>query len=182
MIHMEQRKATISISAAGGTAGKGAKTYKLTLPSAWVNELGLNALHREVTLSFNGESITVSKSLLPSDFAAQKRALGHDVRRFQFYDSSRLCSTIYADFTDEMLLAENHIDDITKTAFGNNKLPSWADFQAFLQERCVPPSRAGIREYLETIGVAEYSPLEIIQKTAGRMAEDSQWIEMESMP
>ena len=42
-------------------------------------------------------------------------------------------------------------------------------FEDFLEERCVPRSRSGIREYLETIGVEEYNPLEIIKKTKGRM-------------
>ena len=52
---------------------------------------------------------------------------------------------------------------------------------SFLEERCLPKSRAGIREYLEAIGVSEYDPMEIIKKTAGRMAEDDQWIEMEAL-
>ena len=37
-------------------------------------------------------------------------------------------------------------------------------------------SRAG---YLDEIGVEEYEPLEI-KKTAGRMKEDQQWIEVEA--
>ena len=38
--------------------------------------------------------------------------------------------------------------------------------------------RAGIREYLEALGLVEYDPLEIIKRTQGRMAEDDQWIEV----
>ena len=67
---------------------------------------------------------------------------------------------------------------LLRTAFGNNLRPSWADFQAFLEERCIPRQRAGLREYLEAIGVAEYDPLQIIRKTQGRMAEDQQWLEV----
>ena len=73
---------------------------------------------------------------------------------------------------------ENYVADPVKTAFGNNPHPTWADFQAFLEERCIPRQRAGLREYLEAIGVAEYDPLQIIQKTKGRMAEDQQWLEV----
>ena len=69
----------------------------------------------------------------------------------------------------------------SKTAFGNNKLPTWEDFMNFLEERCIPKERSGIREYLEAIGVAEYNPLEIIKKTKGKMAEDKQWIEIEEI-
>ena len=43
----------------------------------------------------------------------------------------------------------------------------------------MPRSRSGIREYLEAIGVEEYSPIEIIKKTSGRMAEDNQWLKWE---
>jgi hypothetical protein len=38
-----------------------------------------------------------------------------------------------------------------------------------------------LREYLEVIGVGEYNPIEIIKKTGGRMAEDNQWLDMESL-
>lgn len=31
----------------------------------------------------------------------------------------------------------------------------------------------------EAIGLEEYDPVEIIRKTAGRMAEDQQWLEVE---
>ena len=34
------------------------------------------------------------------------------------------------------------------------------------------------REYLEALGLDEYDPLAIIQKTKGRMAEDDPWMEL----
>lgn len=176
---MEKRMAKINISAAGGTAAKGAKTCKVTLPTAWMDALGIDSQNREIELSFDGAKITISRRLSGQEFAQQKRALGHELRRLRFYEVDRLCTIIYADFTDETLAAENHIDDPVKTAFGNNPLPDWADFQRFLQERCVPKERAGLREYLESLGLAEYDPLEIIQKTGGRMAEDNQWLEVQ---
>lgn len=179
---MEKRKAKVNISAAGGTAGKGAKTCKVTLPTAWVDALGINGENREIEISFDGTKITIFRSLSGMEFSAQKRALGHDMRLLRFYEADKLCTTIYADFSDETLIAENHIDDPVKTAFGNNTLPAWADFQTFLQERCIPRERAGLREYLESLGLVEYDPLEIIQKTRGRMAEDQQWLETEVLP
>ena len=48
-----------------------------------------------------------------------------------------------------------------------------------IRDSCIPRSRAGLREYLEAIGVEEYDPLAIIRKTEGRMAEDQQWIRVE---
>lgn len=179
---MEKRLAKINISAAGGTAAKGAKTCKVTLPTAWVEAMGINPEQRDVELSFDGNQIVLTRRLSGQEFSEQKRALGHKIGRLCFYDGDRLCTTIYADFTDETLAAENHVNDPVKTAFGNKPIPTWEDFQTFLQERCIPKERAGLREYLEALGLEGYDPLEIIQKTGGRMAEDQQWIEMEELP
>lgn len=176
---MEKRIAKVNISSAGGTAAKGAKTCKVTLPTSWLNALEISEAQREIELSFDGQYITISRHLSGKKFVEHKLALKHDVQVLQFFDGKKLCTTIYADFTDETLTVENHISNPVKTAFGNNTLPIWMDFQAFLEDRCMPRQRAGLREYLETIGVNEYDPIAIIQKTAGRMAEDDQWLTME---
>ena len=177
---MKTRIVKVNISSAGGTASKSAKTYKVTLPNSWMAELGVDTESREMMLSFDGKRITLSRFVCGKEFAVLGLEQGHDVRVFRFYEGFILCTTIYADFTDGTLTAENHVDDPVKTAFGNNSLPTWEDFQSFLEDRCVPRQRAGLREYLEAIGVGEYCPIEIIKKTAGRMAEDNQWLEMES--
>lgn len=179
---MEKRLAKINISAAGGTAAKGAKTCKVTLPTTWVETMGLNPERRDVELSFDGNQIILTRCLSGQEFAAQKRALGHEVCRLCFYDGGRLCTTITTDFTDKTFVAENHVDDPVKTAFGNNPLPDWEDFQTFLQERCIPKERAGLREYLEALGLDGYDPLAIIEKTDGRMVEDNQWLEVQMIP
>lgn len=178
---MEHRIGKIIIGAAGGTAAKGAKTYKVSLPTAWIQELGISSDQRNVELSFDGTSIVISPKVTGEAFAAKKLSLGHDVRCLRFFDSSELCSIIYADFTEQKVMVENQAVQPVKTAFGRNLLPTWDDFNHFLQERCIPRERAGLREYLEAIGIDEYDPLRIIQKTAGKMAEDQQWLEIEVM-
>ena len=178
---MEKRKAKVIIGAAGGTAHKDSKTYKVSLPSAWIKELGINGDKRDVELIFDGEKIVLKPVKTIEEFKKDKFDMGHEVKEIKFFDKNGLCTCIYADFTDKTLAAENHTDNIVKTAFGNNSCPDWNDFLGFLEERCLPKSRAGIREYLEAIGVSEYDPMEIIKKTAGRMAEDDQWIEMEDV-
>ena len=45
----------------------------------------------------------------------------------------------------------------------------------------MPRQRAGLREYLEALGLEEYDPLAIIKKTGGRMAEDQQWLEIREL-
>lgn len=178
VICVESRKAKINVSAAGGTAGKGAKTYKVSLPTSWVEAMGLSMEQREVELSFDGEQIILTKHLPMQDFLIQKRGMGHTVYRLRFYDGDRLCTEIAADFTDHSVSVENHISNPVKTAFGNNASPSWEDFQNFLRERCIPKERDGLRDYLEALQIDEYDPLQIICRTKGRMAEDSQWLEV----
>ena len=175
---MERRIAKVNISSAGGTAAKGAKTCKVTLPTSWLNALGVSTERREVELAFDGNQIIFSRRLTTKEFAVQKMAKKHDVRLLRFFDGDKLCTTIYADFTEETLSVSNHIGDPVKTAFGNKVLPTWEDFQAFLEDRCIPRQRSGLQEYMDAIGVPEYDPFAIIMKTSGRMAEDNQWIEV----
>lgn len=178
---MEYRTGKVIASAAGGTAASGSKTYKVSIPSLWIKEMGLNESKRNIELMFDGHCIYITAEKTIEEFVSQKKTMGHNLKKLSFYDDNELCSIICADFTDETLKVQNYTDDIVKTAFGNNKLPTWEDFIDFLEERCIPKKRSGIREYLEAIGVAEYNPLEIIKKTKGKMAEDKQWIDIEKI-
>ena len=175
---MEKRLGNIIIQTPGGTAAKGSSTYKVSLPSSWIKELGIAAERRQVELCFDGKTITISKRLTLPEFISQKSKAGHAILQFFYYDGDILCSLVAADFTDQTLCAENYVSDVIKTAFGNNEVPTWNDFKNFLEERCIPRARAGLREYLEALGLDEYDPLEIIKKTSGRMAEDNQWIKI----
>ena len=175
---MEKRLGNIIIQTPGGTAAKGSSTYKVSLPSSWIKELGIAAEKRQVELCFDGKTITISKRLTLPEFISQKSKAGHALLQFFYYDGDILCSLVAADFTDQTLCTENYVSDVIKTAFGNNEVPTWNDFQNFLEERCIPRARAGLREYLEALGLDEYNPLEIIKKTSGRMAEDNQWIKI----
>ncbi len=174
---MEKRISKIIVGSSGGTAGRGSKTYKISLPTKWVNEL--NLAEKQIQLCFDGEKIIILPCLSLSEFLIKKQNAGHKLLLLNFYDNEVLCTKICADFTDKTLVAENFTDNIVKTAFGEKNSLDWDDFESFLKERCIPESRSGIREYLETIGVEEYAPLRIIEKTEGRMAEDYQWISME---
>ncbi len=182
---MERRFAKVGFSRAGGTAAKGSTTCKITLPKKWVQSMGITAEERNVEIFFDGNQIVISRYLCGQEFAKQKLAMGHEVFCLRFCDGDKqepcICTVIYADFTDESVRAENRIENIARTAFGNNASPSWADFQAFLEDRCVPRSRAGLREYLEAWDLVEYDPFEIIKKTGGRMAEDQMWLEVEKL-
>ena len=178
---MENRISKVNISAAGGTASQGAKTCKVTIPNAWLEQLGVTGEEREVVLSFDGESITLRKHLTGRTFAEMKAAMGHQVKKISFFDEQTLCSVIYADFTDQTLTVENLVKNPVKTAFGNRKCPSWEDLQAFLEERCIPKQRDGLQKYLQELRLDTYDPMAIIEKTEGRMAEDQQWLQIEEV-
>ena len=175
---METRLGKITAGKAGGTASSGSKTYKLTLPSAWVAAMGLAGDGGRVVLSFDGEAIIIRPEQSVEQYKAARLAQGHELMEIRYYNDDTLCTLIYADKTALDLCAENYTDNLVKTAFGKNSLPTWADLEAFLEERCIPRQRAGLRDYLEALGLEEYDPLAMIQKTKGRMAEDDQWMEV----
>lgn len=175
---VEKRIEKIMIQTPGGTAAQGSYTYKLSVPSLWIKQMGLSKDNRQVELCFDGTTINIFKRLSADEYVAINRVKGHDLYELLFYDKTTLYTKIVADYTTKIVCIENYIDDFLRTAFGNNIIPTWEDYEAFLESRCIAKSRSGLREYLETIGVDQYDPLKIVQKTNGRMAEDHQWLKV----
>ena len=173
---METRNAKLIVNKSGGTASEKSKTYRVTIPNSWVEQLGISEDNREIELSFNGSEITVRRKQTMQEYKDTHNR--NKLLQLQFFHGDSLCTTILADETAEKVLIENHTSDPLYTAFGVNENPDWQDYQIFLEERCIPKSRAGLQEYLNAIGVDEYHPLEIIRKTKGRMAEDQSWLEV----
>ena len=173
---METRNAKLIVNKSGGTASEKSKTYRITIPNSWVEQLGISEDNREIELSFNGSEITVRRKQTMQEYKDTHNR--NKLLQLQFYHGDSLCTTILADETAEKVLIENHTSDPLYTAFGVNNNPDWQDYRSFLEERCIPKSRAGLQEYLNAIGVDEYHPLEIIRKTKGRMAEDQSWLEV----
>lgn len=171
---MERRTTKISSCKAGGTAGAGSKTYKLTLPTSWVKQLG----SEEIIMSFDGETITLTPKQTPEEFARSRASKGHKMLVIEYYDKKELCSVIYADQTSHEVTVRNYTDFYIKTALGKGENPSWEDLEIFLEERCVPRTRAGLQYFLEELGLYEYDPWEIVKRTEGRMAEDHQWLKI----
>lgn len=121
------------------------------------------------------------QSLAFAEFLEASRHAGHKVLLLSCYSGDALCARIAADETKKTVCVENLSADCLKLPFGNNKNPIWKDYQHFLEDRCIPKTRAGLQEYLEAIGVDSYEPLEIIRKTQGRMAGDDLWLTMEEI-
>lgn len=178
---MENRNAKIIISASGGTAGKGAVCHKIALPTAWMREMGIEEENRDVQLFFDGTTITISRCQTIDNFVQDAKGSKSKAYLIYFYDKEKLCTRIAANYTTQNIVVENYVSDPLKTAFGNNSSPSWAEYQMFLEERCIPKQRAGLREYLDAKDLPVYDPLAIVQKTNGRMAEDHQWLRIEEV-
>ncbi len=178
---METRNSKLIISSAGGTASGGSKTYKVSLPSAWVNELSLCEKNRDIELTFDGEKITVSPKISFKHFMNFAKEKGHKLLKLNYYNNRDLCTAILADYTAETVKFKNYTNNPIHTAFGVKSNVTWQDYNDFLKDRCIPKTRMGLKHYLASIQVDEYDPLEIIRKTKGRMAEDSQWIDLEEI-
>lgn len=71
---------------------------------------------------------------------------------------------------------ENITDDILSRAFGVEEKPDWEDYLEFMEERCMPRTRYGVREELKSMGIDSYDPFLIIEKTDGRVYGDGQWL------
>lgn len=53
---MIERNSKIMIAKPGGTAGKGSKTYRITLPNAWMQQLGIKEDDREVIIKLTDDN------------------------------------------------------------------------------------------------------------------------------
>lgn len=95
-----------------------------------------------------------------------------------FMDRKGICTIIRANYKTQTVEIENKTDMLIHTAFGVNEHPTWEDYEFFLEDRCVPRTRHMLKLYLKELGLDHYDPLDIIRKTKGRMAEDTQWIEI----
>ena len=173
---METRNAKLIVNKSGGTASGKSKTYRVTLPNSWINQMGLGELNREIDLYFDGERVIVTRKTDIEEFVHARKH--HKLIQLDYYNFDDLITTIIADYTDEVIKIKNHKDDIIHSAFGVRTNPSWDDYLEFLEDRCISRTRDGLKYYLDTIGVDEYNPFEIIKKTQGRMSEDHQWIKI----
>lgn len=130
---------------------------------------------QEIAAHFNTTRQTISK-YIASDKRAQKNPF--ITMRMEYMHENELCTTIDIDFMNRKIYIANYTNDTIHRAFGAVTNPTWEDFEYFLERRCFPKTRANIKNILRDIDVSGYDPLQIIEKTQGRMAEDNQWIKI----
>ena len=61
MTSAEERKMRVMVNKVGGNAGSSSVNYRVSLPNAWVQELGISKDEREVTMRFDGKEIVITK-------------------------------------------------------------------------------------------------------------------------
>ncbi len=88
------------------------------------------------------------------------------------------CTIIDVDFLNEKIKIENRTDDILHRAFGVIENPTWEQFNEFLKDRCFPETRGNLKSVLKDLGIDCYDPLQIIEKTKGKTADDNMWIKI----
>lgn len=97
-------------------------------------------------------------------------------KRLRYMYKSTVCTIIDVDDLDRKVEIRNYMTNPMYRAFGVNTEPSYEDYEAFLESRCFPRTRDKIKIELRRLGIPFYDPFLIIEKTAGRMADDDFWI------
>ena len=106
------RRAKLSVSASGGERG-GSSTFRATLPTSWIREMGLGEKARNLKLEFDGEQIIIKsneeeRKMLERLLKKALAEVGKEMNRAGYIDNS-------GDIPEEFLdyIAELAIDLVT---------------------------------------------------------------------
>ncbi len=99
------------------------------------------------------------------------------IKCIRYMNRNKPCTDIVIDFGNSDLHIINYTAEITDRAFGCIEHPNWNQFTNFLESRCFPKTRAGLKYVLKELGLQYYDPWKIVQKTSGKLTDDHQWID-----
>lgn len=102
--------------------------------------------------------------------------------RMTYMHGQNPCTIIDVDFLNERVTIKNRTDDILYRAFGVVENPTWQQFQEFLEDRCFPKTRGNMKAVLKELGIDSYDPLQIVERTKGRTADDNLWLKFKYFP
>ena len=111
----------------------------------------------------------------------EKPAEGYTLRLTYMYQQHP-CTIIDVDFLNQRVMVQNKTKDMLHRAFGVIENPTWNDFEMFLKDRCFPATRGNAKEILKELQLTSYDPLQIAEKTRGRIAEDDMWLKFNYYP
>ena len=102
-----------------------------------------------------------------------------DLLKFQYMNKDAVMADVVVDRGNRSVTCVNYTDDITLRPFGRRTDPTREDFIDFLESRCFPRERRNCKQLLADLGLKDYVPLSIVEKTHGRQLEDFCWIKFE---
>ena len=82
------------------------------------------------------------------------------------------CTLIDVDEAKKIVRIKNYVDNVQFTAFGSNTEPSIADYEDFLESRCLPRSRDKIKLELKESDIPFYNPYLIVKKRRGEWQKE----------
>lgn len=95
---------------------------------------------------------------------------------YVFSDKEIPATIIDACSLNETVKIINLTDDMVSRAFGVREETDWKGFEEFLESRCMPRTRYGIRDELRGMNIDSYDPFLILDKTKGRVYGDHQYL------
>ena len=130
---------------------------------------------QEVAKRFNTSRQVIGKYL------NEKPAEGYTLRMTYMYQQHP-CTIIDVDFLNQRVMIQNKTEDMLHRTVGVVDHLTWDDFETFLKERCFPATRGNAKEILKQLQLTSYDPLQIVEKTRGRTAEDDMWLKFHYYP
>lgn len=130
-----------------------------------------------VTIQRIADQYGTSRQIV-SKYLNQTPEPGYTMRMTLMY-GNKPCTAIDVNFMENKIRIQNYTKDVLHRAFGVKEDPTWEDFCVFLQDRCFPKTRGNAKAILSGLGLQDYDPLQIVEKTSGRVAEDDLWLKFQ---
>lgn len=99
--------------------------------------------------------------------------------RLWYKKEDSIIAVIDVDEAGQKVQVKNFTEDKISRPFGKKEEPTFEEYQDFLESRCFPKTRDKLKLELKKLDIPFYDPILIIEKTQGRVAEDTFWIEIE---
>ena len=166
-----------------------AQTYKLKNPRKAGRKKKFTAedvqtirtlIENGMTVNDVAERFKTSRQII-GKYLNEKPAGGYTLRITYMYHQHP-CTVIDVDFLNQRVIVQNKTKDILHRAFGVVEHPTWDDFELFLKDRCFPATRGDAKAILKDLQLTSYDPLQIVEKTKGRTAEDDMWMKFHYYP
>jgi putative transcriptional regulator len=102
-----------------------------------------------------------------------------DTIKFQYMCRDAVMADVTVDRRNRTVTCYNYTENILLRPFGRREKPTLEDYADFMESRCFPRERRNCQQLLADLGLSEYVPLSIVEKTHGRQLEDYCWVKFE---